>query len=91
MDERRLFSWLFYSAALRSLILMKKRRQRREGRMERGGGPASAWINEGRPLTDGVTPADGCFNYSPSRSTSCQRKNGNELLLGALFSVFFAL
>lgn len=44
---------------------MKKRRQRQEGRMERGGGPASAWINEGRPLTDGVTPADGCFNYSP--------------------------
>lgn len=51
----------------------------------------SAWNNEGRLLTDGVTPADGCFNYSPPRSTSCQRKNGNELLLGALFSVFFAL
>lgn len=36
------------------------------GRMDDGG---KVWINEGRLVTDGATPVDGCFN-SASRSTS---------------------
>lgn len=56
------------------------------------GGQWRVWINEGRPLTDGVTLADGCFNYSPPsppapRSPSCQGEDGNEPLLGALLPV----
>lgn len=67
MDERRLFSWLYYSAAVLSFFwfLMGKRRRWQEGRMEWTDDRGSFWINEGHLVTDGVTPVDGCFNYSP--------------------------
>lgn len=72
MDGQWLFSWLFDCAAVSQAafstggdVLAARRTAGWKGWMMGG----KVWINEGRLVTDGATPVDGCFN-SASHSTS---------------------